>query len=231
RKFISQRDQARMCLISTQLTEDSLQLNAAGLDPLSIDMRRLHTLSSQKIEVVVWNDRCKVYDCGDVAAEWLSQFLEVECRLMYFPDDAIRPVDPAYADKNDKTAFSDGFPILLTSEASLQDLNSRLKKPIDMRRFRPNIVVSGSPAFDEDQWRLVTIGDVTYRMVKPCARCGIPNIDPNSAERGAEPSRTLIQYRRRNGKIFFGQNIIANSLGNIKVGMRIKIVERVEKIE
>lgn len=164
-------------------------------------------------------------DCGDEAAAWLSRFLEMECRLVFFPEDEIRQVDPTYARSGDRTAFSDGFPVLLISQASLDDLNRRLKTPVAMRRFRPNLVVSGCEPFAEDGWKQIRVGEVTFRVVKPCSRCVIPNIDPDTAEKSAEPTRTLSGFRRRENKIFFGQNLIADGMGKLELGMPVEVLE------
>lgn len=224
-RFITQRQQARMCLIVTALSHQRLQLTAPGMTAMKVDMHALLSSTLSKTKVEVWRDECEAYDCGDDAASWLSQFLDVECRLMYFPDDSLRRLDPDYATANDKTAFSDGFPFLLTTEASLADLNGRMEQSISMRRFRPNIVLKGCSAFDEDNWRLIRIGEVTFRVAKPCSRCGIPNLDPETAQQGQEPSRTLISYRRQDGKILFGQNLIADNPGEIKLGLPVEILE------
>jgi len=221
--FVTQREQPTMCLILAALSSNGIRLTAPNME--TIDVIAPQVNNAEVIDVVVWKDSCQALDAGDTIATWLSHFLQIECRLMYFPDSSIRLVDQDYAHADDKTAFSDGFPILLTSEASLQDLNNRLDNPIEMRRFRPNIVVRGCDPFEEDLWQEIKIGDICYRVVKPCSRCGIPNINPQTAERGQEPSRTLISYRRRDGKIFFGQNLIPNNLGDIKVGMSVEILK------
>jgi uncharacterized protein YcbX len=119
--------------------------------------------------------------------------------------------------------------MLLTTQASLDDLNSRMDEAIPMARFRPNIVVSGSAAFAEDDWRGLKLRDILLRVVKPCSRCVIPSIDITSAERGEEPIQTLIKYRRRNNTIIFGQNMIADGEGVIEVGMKVEVVETVAR--
>ena len=219
--FVTQRQHARMCLVQTELSGSELQLKAPGMLDLIV------AVADDKIKhkVIVWEDECHAYDCGDETAEWLSKFLEIDCRLMYFPEEEDRLVDQEYANAGDYTAFSDGFPVLLTSQASLDDLNSRLDKPVPMSRFRPNIVVTGCDAFEEDEWRLIRIGDLTMRVVKPCSRCTIPTIDITTAEKSSEPIKTLSQYRKRDNKIFFGQNIIVNGQGLIKKGMAVEVLE------
>ena len=218
--FVSQRTVARMCLIQCQLLENAVQLTAPGRTPIKIAT----PTSTKTVSVTVWKDQCNVYDCGEAAAQWLSDFLAIECRLVYFPANETRQVDPTFAHADDLTAFSDGFPLLLISQASLDDLNSRLDTPLPMIRFRPNIVVQGCEPFAEDTWHRIAIGDMTFRIVKPCSRCIIPSIDPHTGERGAEPTRTLSQYRRRAHKIYFGQNVIPDGTGEIQVGMPVTIL-------
>ncbi len=219
--MITQRQKARMCLIQPLLEDDGLRLQAADMPDLKVytqpDLPRL--------SVSVWEDHCQALDCGGEAAEWLSRFLDTDCRLVFFPDDEIRQLDPAYAEAGERTAFSDGFPILLISQASLDDLNQRLTTPVAMRRFRPNLVVSGCEAFAEDHWKQLRIGEINFRIVKPCSRCIIPNIDPDTAQKSAEPARTLSSFRRRDNKIFFGQNVIANAQGRLELGMAVEIIE------
>lgn len=232
--FLSQRKFPRMCLIKPTLRENGIVLQVAehpgGENICEISSQNL----TQQQKVTLWGDSCVGLDCGDEAALWLSQFLEANCRLVYFPEKEVRQVDLDYANQGDKTAFSDGFPFLLISEPSLADLNTRLhkskQKSVEMRRFRPNIVVSGCQPFEEDNWKKIQVGDTILRVVKPCSRCTIPNVDPTTGIRGNEPSQTLKEYRlwdhpQIGKKIFFGQNVIAESIGHFEIGMPVTIIE------
>lgn len=219
--MLTQRKLAKMCLIQPELIENHLILKHSSMHNLHVEL----PLSNEKVQVKVWGDLCLAYDAGDEAANWLSHVLSMQCRLVYFPEDEFRQVDLNYAKQGDKTAFSDGFPFLLISQASLDDLNQRLVKPITMNRFRPNIVVQGCAAFEEDDWKKIRIGDITFRIVKPCSRCVIPSINIETAERENEPTKTLATYRKNNNKIFFGQNVIAEMAGNIEVGMPVEVIE------
>lgn len=232
-KFLTQRQLPRMCLIEPTLYESGISLQAPAMEACRVDINNL----SQTFKVTVWADQCSVLDCGNVAATWLTAFLETKCRLVYFPESEIRQVDLDYAQQGIRTAFSDGFPLLLISEASLGDLNDRLartqQQSVEMRRFRPNIVVSGCEAFAEDSWQKIQIGDMVLSIVKPCSRCVIPSIDPDTGIRGDEPTQTLKSYRRKEhpkigNKIFFGQNVIAENFGQIEVGLPVKILEAIE---
>lgn len=219
-KFLTQRQHARLCLIQTALQGDELRLRAEGMPDLIV----LRPAGQYKRMVTIWDDQCNALDCGDDVAVWLSRFLAIDCRLVYFPDDEVRAVDPHYARPGDRTAFSDGFPLLLISQASLDDLNGRLDSPISMTRFRSNLVVQGCDAFAEDRWKEIRIGGLRFRIVKPCSRCIIPGIDPATGERGLEPLRTLAGYRKREDKIYFGQNVIADGQGEVRVGMTVELM-------
>ena len=219
--MLTQRKLARMCLIQPELTATGLTLKTHGMSEIEVTIPD-HNNSRL---VKVWNDQCQSYDAGDEVANWLSELLATECRLVYFPEDEFRQVDLTYAKQGDKTAFSDGFPLLVISQASLDDLNQRLSIPITMNRFRPNIVVQGCHAFAEDNWKKIRIGENTFRIVKPCSRCVIPSINIETAEKEDEPTKTLISYRKQANKIFFGQNVIADGTGKIETGMSVEILE------
>ena len=219
--MLTQRKLTRLCLIQPELNQTGLRLIHKGMADLVLTIPVLKETCSVK----VWDDSCQALDAGEAAAEWLSHILETKCRLVYFPDSEFRQVDLNFANKGEKTAFSDGFPLLLISEESLSDLNQRLHSPISMNRFRPNIVVKGVEAFAEDKWKIIRINNITYRIVKPCSRCVIPSINIETAEREIEPTKTLVNYRKQNNKIYFGQNVIAEETGIIETGMQVEIFE------
>jgi len=218
--FLSQRQLPEMCLINALVMETSLRLAAPGMPDVDA-----YVDESSRVNVTVWGDQCRAYDCGDDAAEWLSYLLKTSCRLVYFPDDEFRQVDLAYASEGDKTGFSDGFPLLLISQASLEDLNSKLDESVSMTRFRPNIVVTGTEAFAEDSWHEIKVGDIIMKVVKPCGRCSIPSIDPLTGKRSVEPVQTLRSYRLQDSKVMFGQNVIADSVGTLELGMPVEVLK------
>ncbi len=220
-RFVTQRQQPRMALVSTRLADDgTLHLAAPGMPDLTVASG-----GAACTEVVVWGDRLEAALAGVEAHAWLSDFLALDCRLVRFAEDVSRAVDPAYAAAGDQVAFADGFPFLLISQASLDDLNARLERPVPMLRFRPNLVVEGCAPYAEDGWRRIRIGDVGFRVAKPCSRCIIPTIDPATGERGREPLRTLMTYRRRDNKVFFGQNLVHDGGGRLTVGMPVEVLE------
>lgn len=220
--FVSQRRQARMTLIETVLEDDRLWLRAPAMTDLYVSVPGD---AATMVETQVWRDQVTARDAGAEAADWFSEFLGELVRLVYFPDDALRPVDPHYAAAGDRTAFSDGFPLLLISEASLADLNARLEQPLPMRRFRPNLVVGGTEPYTEDGWSRIRIGETRFRVVKPCSRCVITTIDPETAVRGKEPLATLARYRRRGNDVFFGQNLIHDGIGQLRLGDSVEVLQ------
>jgi uncharacterized protein YcbX len=151
------------------------------------------------------------------AARWFSELLETACSLVYMPDSTVRPADPAFAPEETRVSFADAFPFLLISEESLADLNLLLAAPIPMNRFRPNLVMRGCEPYGEDRLDRFRIGPIRFRGVKPCARCAVPTVDQATGERGSEPLRTLATYRRREGEVFFGQNLVHYDTGRLEV--------------
>ena len=172
--------------------------------------------------VDVWSARVRAREGHRSWSAWFGERLGQQVRLVYMPDSTRRHVDGRYA--KGLTSFSDGFPWLIISQASLDDLNARLESPVGMERFRPNIVVAGGTAFQEDHWRDVRIGDVRFMLVKPCARCTITTIDQRSGERGKEPLRTLAGYRSVNNKVLFGMNAVGSLDGAVRVGDAVTVI-------
>jgi len=220
-RFLTQRDLPAMATIVPTVTAAALVLRAPGRPDLVLP----HGPAGDQAVVTVWGDTVEARTVSAAADRWLSQHLGVGCRLVRFPEDARRPVDPTYGAPGDETAFSDGFPLLLIGQGSLDALNSRLAQPLPMRRFRPNLVVAGAPPHAEDDWRRIRIGAITLRVVKPCSRCVITTVDPDQGVRaGAEPLETLATYRRRDGRVYFGQNVIPDGAGEIRVGDPVEVL-------
>lgn len=220
--FLTQRELPRMSLIRPSLAENGLLSLDAPDMPRIIFIRTADT----PLRVKVWSSICKAEDLGEEAAEWLQKFLGVPCRLVRMATNFKRRVDGRYArDKSSVVGFADGFPELLISQASLDDLNTRLDDSLLMNRFRPNVVVSGTEPFSEDSWRTISIGALTFDVVKPCARCTITTVEQETAARGVEPLKTLATYRKDHGRILFGQNLIHREPGTIKVGDEVRVID------
>ncbi len=214
-KFVSQRTDPQLSLVKVGISADSLTVNAPEMPELEIPFTPILTAS---MLATVWDDTVEVSPVGEEVDRWFSQFLREPRRLVYLPDDSVRVVDPDFGRLEDRVALPDGFPLLLISEASLEDLNGRLEAPLPMNRFRPNIVVGGCGAFAEDEWGYVVVGKVGMRVVKPCARCKITTVDQDTAITSKEPLRTLATFRKRGGEVLFGQNLIHEEAGTLRVG-------------
>ncbi len=221
--FITQRDEPALALVVPTITEPGLSLSAPNMPRLSLPV----AVDGPMKRVSVWSSEdVKALDQGDEAAEWLSTYLKVPVRLVYMPQESIRQVDPRYAVRaDDHVSFADGYPILIASQASLDDLNARLEIPLPMNRFRPNLAVMGCSPFEEDTWKRIRIGEVELALVKPCARCEVTTIDQASAVQGKEPLKTLASFRRLNGsKVMFGMNAIPLNEGRLRVGDAVEVL-------
>ena len=220
--FITQREHSRLCLVGATLSGTALTLTAPTLDPLLVSQQQSQSGSSRQVKI--WQDWVEAFDCGDQAAQWLSSFLKTSVRLVFMADDCHRLVDQNFSQQSECVSFADGFPILLISESSLEDFNQHIDSPIHMNRFRPNIVVSGCAAYAEDHWQTIQIGLLSFELVKPCSRCVIPSIDPQTANKQVEISKALAKHRRRDGAVYFGQNLVANEQGIISVGDQVTVL-------
>jgi uncharacterized protein YcbX len=220
-RFVTQRQLPHMALLQARLHDGVLQLEDAEGHRLAVQAGA----AGDPLRVQVWGDRVAAVAPDPAVDAWLSERLGQPCRLVCQPEHGVRPVDPTYGAPGDQVDFADGFPFLLIAQASLDDLNARLEHPVEMRRFRPNLVVDGCEPYEEDRWRRIRIGEMTFRVVKPCSRCPIPSIDPDTGVRGAEPLRTLMSYRRRDNKVYFGQNLIHDGCGALATGMPVEVLE------
>lgn len=220
-RFLTQREEPRLALVETLLEPGSLRLKAPESEDLVISL--LPAVHAE-VAVRVWRDDCQAKDQGEEAASWFSHYLQRPCRLVRMGEQFIRGVDPVYARRPAQVSFADGYPLLLISEASLADLNQRLATPLPMNRFRPNLVVSGCEPYAEDGWKAVQIGAVGFDLVKPCARCAITATDQVTTVRGKEPLQTLATYRRGEEGVNFGQNVIHQSQGSVRVGDPVVLV-------
>jgi uncharacterized protein len=220
-RFLSQRSHPRMALVVPSIGNSHLLVDAAGMPTLKLP---LHPSPAVTTRVAVWDDLCPATWVGEKAADWFSEFLGSPCSLVHMADDVVRPADPTFAPTGSRVSFADGFPFLLISEESLADLNRRLEQPLPMNRFRPNLVVAGGAPYDEDSWTDLEIGEIRLRVVKPCGRCLVTTTDQATGERGKEPLRTLATYRRQGGEVMFGQNVLHQGQGRLRVGDAVSLL-------
>jgi uncharacterized protein YcbX len=185
--------------------------------------------SAELVKVTVWGSTVLAAAAGPEADAWFSAFLGEPVRLVWLDDPTRRAVDPEYGAGGDVVSFADGYPLLLTSTGSLDQLNEWLTAagdpPVPMNRFRPNVVVSGFEPWAEDRWRRIRIGPVWFRVAKPCGRCVVTTTDQATGQRGSQPLRMLAARRRFGKNLVFGQNIIPDTRGLIRVGHPVEITE------
>ena len=219
-RFVTQRELPRLALIATAVDGAGLRLDAPGMPSLVVS----RDLAGETRVITVWRFSGGGIDCGDAAARWCTTFLDTPLRLVRFHPGQSRVCSPEWTQGlRALTEFADGYPVLIISHASLADLNSRLQKPLPMRRFRPNVVIDGVEAYDEDRIHEISTAEVTLRIVKPCTRCAITTTDQDSGVvDGIEPLATLKRYRfdRELGGACFGQNaiIVRGAGATLRVG-------------
>lgn len=221
-RFLTGRELAQLTLIRAQPLSDGLQLDAPGMSTLRVPFPAHGTTTP----VTVWKSHVDALPADAAADAWLSACLGRPARLVYMDASVVRAMTSSHARAGDEVSFADGFPLLLISQAALDDLNSRLSRPVSMLRFRPNLVVDGAAAHAEDGWRRIRIGVVEFEVAKPCVRCVFTTVDPDRGERDpdGEPLRTLVGYRRGPDGVTFGQNLIARSNGRIDIGDRVDVL-------
>lgn len=215
-EFMTQREHPKMALIVPRIKADTLELRAPGMLRLEVPLDLPGPAHERRLRVKVWNDTVEAYDCDETTAAWFSSFLGTPCRLVRFHAQARRIANTAWTGGVEvPTLFCDGYPMLVISQASLDDLNGRLqaqgRAALPMNRFRPNIVIGGVEAFEEDYAESIAVGGAVLKPVKPCPRCPIPSIDQATGEFGPDPLDILQTYRANpkvDGAISFGMNAI-----------------------
>lgn len=219
-RFLTQRELPSMACLHTTPAGDGFAVN----DRRDGERLMLPWALAEGPEpwVRIWDSRVRAREAPSAWSAWFSDRLGCAVRLVHMPDDAQRRVDERYA--QGLTSLSDGFPYMILSQASLDDLNTRLADPVGMERFRPNLVIGGGTAHQEDGWRRVRIGAVRFTLVKPCARCIITTTDQRTGERGKEPLRTLASYRTVDNKVHFGMNAVGDASGTVKVGAVVTVL-------
>ena len=260
-KFVSQRKYPLMSRIETELTTDTLIIKDPNNKLNDLVVTLCEPTAKSTRTVTVWGDKCEAYDYGEAAAVWISKVLGVKygwpsgctLRLVRLASSHIRKTEEKYSLQGGQTGFADGFPFLIASTASLDAINQRIVEKfgnrninssnssnssiecelITMEHFRPNIVVDGCEAFEEDTWNVINIKGMNFKVCKPCARCTIPNINPITGEfrKDNEPTATLKDFRKGkhlsnnlnvydqkwDGQVFFGQNLDHGGCTGVKI--------------
>jgi uncharacterized protein YcbX len=219
-EFVTGRSQRRLCLVDVELHSAGLLVSLAGAD------RELLPREPQgpELSVRVWGSSVEALEVP-AGSRWFSEILGDDLRLVYMPDSSKRPLK-GQTPGSGIVSFADGFPFLLLSEASLVELNRRCPEPMRIERFRPNIVVSGGAPHVEDELSLFRVGSVSFFGPKLCDRCVVTTLDPESANPGKEPLRTLASYRQWDKKVWFGMNLSHQGEGTIALGDSLVIPKR-----
>lgn len=224
-RFLTQRAVPSMSQISALWNaQGGLTLSAPGHPDVEVP---LPGADAELRGVTIFRDSLRVPDAGDEAGAWVSDFIGKATRLVQIPLDRARTTEAGYGRDDDQVAFADGYPLLLIGQASLEDLSQQVGRPLEMLRFRPNLVIEGSTAFAEDGWKRIRIGEVEFRVVKSCSRCILTTIDPQTGQRSAdrEPLATLQKYRAQADGAMFGQNLVNDGNGHLEVGMPVTVLE------
>ena len=218
-------------LVGVEFTEDGLRLSSPDLDDIVVPVPRDRDL----VDVAVWRGPFAA-SLAETGHDWFAKIVGEPVRLVYLDDPTRRAPNPHFSKDTDRVSFADAYPLLLATEESLDSVNDLIavgpnadEGPLPMARFRPNVVVRGAPAWAEDGWRRLRIGDAVFRAVKGCDRCVMTLVDPDTATKGKEPIATLARHRKWDGKVWFAMNLIPDTPGvTINVGDEVEILEAVE---
>jgi len=229
-QFLTQREHPRMALIQPVLMEAALMLSAPGQLPFAVPLE--HDPQAPTRMVGIWDDQVEAADCGDAAAHWCAQALGAPCRLVRFGVVARRVTSGKWTGgQGVPTRFSDGYPILVIGAASLDEINHHMaaagRAALPMDRFRPNVVIDGLDAFEEDYVAHFNLGPASLQPVKPCPRCPIPSIDQRTGERGPDPLDVLQAFRRKkllDDAVCVGMNCVVSA----GVGTMLRVGQEVD---
>ncbi|MBN8820539.1 MULTISPECIES: MOSC N-terminal beta barrel domain-containing protein [unclassified Spirosoma] len=230
-EFLTQRANPQMALMDVAIEGDALQVWHRQRPDDVLMLPLMVSDPTESMLVTIWDSKdVPAVTVSPEADTWFTNVLGQPCRLVFMPETTHRAVDTEYALNDDAVSFADGYPYLLIGQSSLDYLNTRLATPMSMRRFRPNFIVNGSLPNEEDSWAEFRIGNLNFYGVKPCARCVLTTIDPETGEQGKEPLRTLATYRQWKHKLLFGQNMLVKStgaavVGTVRVGQSVEVIQ------
>lgn len=214
-KFITQRAVHELSLFKLSFAENGFLIS---FNDDSIQVPFIPSNDTEPKSVTLWDDTLEACELGNEYNLWFSRHLGIKCSLVYFPEENTRQVDVNFASHNEQVSLADGYPFLIIGQRSLDDLNSKLNTPVPMNRFRPNFVFEGGTPYEEDEWKEFTIGSSRFRGVKLCARCVLTTINQDTGISGIEPLATLSSYRKEDGKVHFGKNLLALNQEKVSQG-------------
>jgi uncharacterized protein YcbX len=235
-KAVTAREVNHLVLVRPELTATGLRVTAPGAEPFEVDAPD----GSTQVPVQVFSSSFTAAPAGPAADAWFSAALGADVRLVHLDDPVRRRTSGSFpggfGDPGDRVSLADGYPLLVATEDSLAALNDEVlanaptgRDPLPMSRFRPNVVVSGVPAWSEEDWRVVRVGEAVFRAVKGCARCVITTVDPDTGTREKEPLASLARIRRFDRKTWFGINLVPDTPGAVvRVGDEVEVLEAVE---
>ncbi|SCK57675.1 MOSC domain-containing protein [Streptomyces sp. WMMB 322] len=236
---VTQREQPRLALVrAVPLSDDAcgggpggaaLRITAPGREPLEVGVP---PADRETVPVRLFGKKLHVVPADAEAGDWFSAYLGTKVLLVHLDaPQRRRLIDPQFAPGGQTVSLADGFPLLLTAVSSLDALNSLIAQgdhadegPVPMDRFRPSLVVTGSPPWAEDRWRRLRVGEAVFRVAKPCGRCVVTTTDQTSGVRGKEPLRTLARHRRFGDQLVFGQNLIPERTGRVRSGDSVEVL-------
>ncbi|MEU9453479.1 MOSC N-terminal beta barrel domain-containing protein [Streptomyces sp. NPDC048277] len=228
-KVVTQREEPRLALAAAELLSGGgIRMSAPGREPLTVPVPE----PGATVPVDIFGTKVEAVLATETARTWCGDYLGADVRLAHMDAPGTRrPIDPEYALPGETVSFADGYPLLVTTQASLDSLNALIARgdraqegPLPMNRFRPNVVVRGTEPWAEDDWTRIAIGEVEFRVTKMCGRCVVTTTDQITAERGKEPLRTLARHRRFGRQLVFGQNLVPRFPGTIRVGDRVHVL-------
>lgn len=222
-QFITARTHPLLARINVEIAKNQLNFRFHGSK--NVFTQTTGSLM-ENVKVKIWDDQSPAHVLAESEfTHELSDRLKEPVQMVYMAETDHRPVSPKYGKPSDLVSFADGYPILITTTGSLNHLNAQLDIPIPMIRFRPNVVIENNQAWVEDQWKKIKVGDVILRVVKPCARCVVTTLNPETGLWGKEPLKTLSRIHRSGNKVLFGMNAIADGLGTISVNQAVEVIE------
>lgn len=219
-RFVTGREFPDLVLIHAQPSALGITLSAPGKTPLFVP----NSAFNEPCPATVWGDGFTAWRGATEADGWISACIGTRLTFLWTGLETARRVK---VEQSVPLSFADAYPLLIIGQASLDDLSSRVGRPLAMERFRPNLVVSGAAAFAEDGWKRIRIGNTTFRIAKPCERCVFTTVDPETGHKALdqEPLRTLAKYRKTPAGVIFGQNVIAEGRGELQCGMEVEVLD------
>jgi uncharacterized protein YcbX len=240
-QFLNLRKLGKLLEFATKIEDETLIIQHGSADSIDFPLEQSPIQEHGSRSVVVWNSKLEASTVSRKVDEWFSRILGIKAGLVFMADFSKRPINSRFDRGSDLVSFADGYPILIVSEESVADLNSRFEDDVPIERFRPNVVARGGEAFQEDRWKKIRIGNSVLRATKPCARCVVTTLDQKTGiKQGAEPLKTLADYRKASqvlpdnfeefdlsgNDVIFGMNFVPESYGDVvRLGDKIEILE------